>query len=150
MKTVMVLIAVMCLVIPITGAQDSPLAIPEEFTAKQGMLMLWSNQNLQHSTTFEAIKTRECPSWPKWANALWNGNTIDVGFAYDAANADNAVIAVSRTVGTLGNYLPIDFPILEKFHVSITPLAIEMRHFTTDLSFDGASGFSYFEVKAKF
>lgn len=151
MKMVMVLLVIACLVMPLAKAQDNPLAIPDEFTAKQGMLIAWSDQHIQNATMFEAAKTKECESWPKWANALWNGWTIDVGFAYDASSADNAVIGISRTVGTLANYLPIDFSILKKFTVSITPLAIEARHFTGDtIEFDGATGGSYAQASLKF
>lgn len=131
-------------------AVAEPLAIPDEFTAKQGMLMLWSDGHLQNSTTFEAAYTEAYPSWPKIVNAIWSGWTIDVGFAYDAGSADNAVLAISRTVGTLQDYLPIKFPILSKFKVSITPLAVEAKHFTSDIDWDGASGGSYAQVGVRF
>ena len=151
MKTLFVGLLFAVLVMPLAQAEgEGPITLPSEFTAKQGMLMLWSDQHLQHSTTFEAAYTEACPSWPKWANALWSGWTIDVGFAYDASSADNAVLGISRTVGTLKDYLPIKFPILEKFKISITPLTLEARHFTTDLDWDGATGGSYANVSVKF
>jgi hypothetical protein len=137
------------LVMPLVMAEN-PITLPSELSAKQGMLLTYSDQHLQHSTTFEAAYTKPGENWPKWVNAAWSGWTTDLGFAYDASSADNAVIGLSRTVGTLADYLPIEFPILKKFKASITPVVLEIRHFTTDPELDGAFGFSYFDVTLKY
>jgi len=147
MKFVALILGLM-LVSSVVMAQ-SPITIPSELSAKQGMVMTFKGQ-LQNTTTVEMIKTREIAGAPKWVNALWTGNSIDGGFAYDADSADNAVIVVSRHINNWADYLPVTVPdAIKAFDISAN-LGVEARDFTTKVNWTGVSGFSYLKASIRF
>lgn len=152
MKSAILIIALMLVgSFAMAQGENSLLQIPTDFNAHQGMGVEWSTGALKNTTTFEVAMTVPNPKWSKAVNALWDGWTIDAGFAYDAGSADNAIIGISRTFGTLGQYLPIKFPLADKIQISITPLAMEFQHFTSGhLDYSGFSGGSYASALLKF
>ena len=143
-----ILVVALMLVGSIVMAQ-SPITIPSELSAKQGMVMTYKGQ-LQNTTTFEMLKTREITNAPRWVNALWVGNSIDGGFAYDADSADNAVIVVSRHINDWASYLPVTVPDAVKALDISANIGIEARDFTTKVNWTGVGGFSYLKASIIF
>ena len=149
MKMALVLLTTILLGISssVVVAQDTSLiSIPSSFTARQGMGMMMSDQAIMNTTTFEVLETRPVASWPRWANALYDGITIDAGFAYDASSADNAILVFSRHINAWEQYLPIKLPdFMNKIDLSINAGPV-IRHFSTSPKADAISGMAY--VKA--
>lgn len=147
MKMAILVVALM-LMASVVMAQ-SPITIPSELSAKQGMVMTFKGQ-LQNTTTVEMLKTKEIVGAPKLVNALWTGLSIDGGFAYDADSADNAVIVISRHINNWADYLPVTVPdAIKAFDISAN-LGVEARDFTTKVNWTGVSGFSYLRAQIKF
>ena len=147
-KKLVLLVVALMLVGSVAMAQ-SPITIPSELSAKQGMVMTFKGQ-LQNTTTVEMIKTREIVGAPKLVNALWTGLSIDGGFAYDADSADNAVIVLSRHINNWADYLPLIVPdAIKAFDISAN-IGVEARDFTTNVNWTGVGGFSYLKASIKF
>ena len=115
--------------------------IPDKLSIKQGMLINWKDPQggVKNLSTVTVAETKPVESWGKW-NALWDGWTLDAGFAYDATGFNTGALLVGRQFGTLGKYLPINFPMKDKIQVTIYPTGIEIDDLFGQPKTHGASG----------
>lgn len=147
MKTVLVVLGIMLMTSTVMA--QSPITLPTELSAKQGMVENFEG-NLQNTTTFEALKTRPIEKAPAIVNLIWDGNSVDLGFAYDANSADNAVLLISRHINNWADYLPIVVPEAVKILDISANLGVEVQHFSTSPKWTGCGGFSYLKANIKF
>lgn len=137
-----VLVVALMLMASVVMAQDSPT-----FTLKQGVLLGWEQGTIKNITSLKVAETEANPNWPKLVNAFWAGNVIEVGWVYDKSSADCVALMVGRKIGTLGDYLPIKFPLAEKIEITVYPLGIMASNLTNKPEFSGVSGGSYLQLK---
>lgn len=118
---------------------------------KQGFITGWDAFKIENLTTVEVIKTRPIEGWGKW-NVLVDGWSIDFGGAWDANDQFNTgVMMLGRNLGTLGDYLPIDFPLKDKIKITLYPIGLYATDLSTgDARFSGASGVGVIEFNIKF
>jgi len=116
---------------------------------KQGALFTWKNQTVKNLTTFELAKTQEVESWGKW-NILWAGWSLDCGFAYDASSISNGAILIGREFGTIGNYLPINFPLKDKITITLYPAGVYIDNIFDHPKSQGCSGGAIIKLSIKF
>jgi len=119
---------------------------------KQGAVICWEDDNIDNLSTFEMAKTKEVKDWPNWANALVSGWSLDGGLAYDATGIDTGAILIGREFGAIGKYLPIDFPLKDKFKLTVYPIGIMARGLSDleDVDLELCSGGAIFDVGIKF
>lgn len=94
-----------------------------DITLKQGVVYTWNANEVNNLTTFTVAKTKPIDSFGKW-NILWEGWSIDAGFAYDADSFNTVGLLLGRELGVIGKYLPIDFPLKDKLEITIYPIGI--------------------------
>lgn len=126
--------------IALGGYAQEPTGIP----AKQAFLVTWEDQNVWNATMIEVAKTKKSDSWGTW-NILWEGWSLDVGGAYDSNEFDGAV-ALGRRFGTIGDYLPIDFPFKDYLSITLYPIGARVK-FDEGIEIQPASGGAYFEIR---
>jgi len=117
----------------VSFAEDSGAGI--SITTKQAVLLIPSTSAVKQFTAFEVIKTDvdQVSSWPKWLKAVYAGWTVDAGFAYDDSKVlQDGALALGRKMGTLGDYLPLKFPLLNKIEITIYPAAAYVEKFLTN------------------
>lgn len=132
------------LAIPALADDDSAV-----ITAKQGFVMRWDQAVVKNLTTFETIKTKKIDSWGNW-NILWDGWSVDAGFAYDAIGVNTGAILLGRKFGTLADYVPLQFPLLDKLTITIYPVGLYINNLTDHPEIEGCSGGAIISVKIKF
>ncbi|MDI6732304.1 MAG: hypothetical protein QME16_00025 [Planctomycetota bacterium] len=115
---------------------------------KQGFVYSWKHKQVKNLTTFEIAKTRAVESIGKW-NALLEGWSIDAGGAYDT-NVFNGVLLLGREFGTLGKYLPIDFPLKDKISITLYPIGLYVRDIFNSPDVTLASGVGIIKISLKF
>lgn len=118
---------------------------------KQGFLMNWNDGDdvkLNNLSTFEVARTKPVESWGNW-NALWEGWTLDAGFAYDAAAINTGALLIGREFGTLGKYLPIDFPLKDLLKITIYPIGVSATNLFHKPKWKACSGGAFVKFTIK-
>lgn len=118
-------------------------------STKQGFIIPWDSKEVKNLTTFEILKTKKVESWGKW-NALWGGWSMDAGFAYDSGRLSDGGILLGRNFGTLGDYLPIEFPLKDMITITLYPAGLYLKDMFSDLSVKGCSGLGVIKFEIKF
>lgn len=122
----------------------------DSLSLKQGAIINWKDGNLDNISTGELARTHEVASWGRW-NALWVGWTLDAGIAYDANAIDKGALLIGREFGTIGKYIPIDFPLKDKISITIYPIGLYVENLTEDKpKFSGCSGGAIVKLEVKF
>jgi hypothetical protein len=146
-KIIIVLVLAICLII--AGCKKEAKAQDLNISLKQGFVYSWQDQAVKNLTTLEIAKTKPIASWGKW-NALIDGWTIDIGYAYDATTSNIGAILLGREFGTLGKYLPIDFPLLDKLSVTLYPFGIYLEDVFNSPRAKFCSGVGIIKLSLKF
>jgi hypothetical protein len=128
-------------------AEEAPAGAT--ITAKQGAVMKWDTQETKFLTTFETIRTKKIEKWGKW-NALWAGWSVDAGFAYDSSSINTGAILLGREFGTLGDYLPLDFPLKKYISITIYPVGLYIDNIFDHPKTKGCSGGAIIKATIKF
>jgi len=132
------------------GCHDfMPQAIGQEINLKQGFLYLWKDGEISNLTTVEVAKTKPVENFGKW-NILWDGWTLDAGFAYKTSSLQNVALVLGRDFGTLGKYLPIDFPFKDKIQITLYPIGLYVRDIFDHPTLTGCSGGGFIKLSIKF
>lgn len=118
-------------------------------TAKQGFIMPWNEPVVKNLTTFEVVKTKKIDSWGSW-NALWEDWSLDAGFAYDATGVNTGALLIGRNFGTLGDYIPLNFPLKDKITITIYPVGLYINDLTDHPTIRGCSGGAIIKAEIKF
>ncbi len=142
MKTVILLVILACLVMPLAKASD--------VTLKQGALMTWEHQQFKNLTCVNIAETTQNINWPKWANAIWSGWDLDVAWVYDASTLDDCALLLGRKVGTLGGFLPINYPLLDKIDITVYPIGLYATSLFDHPQFQGCSGGALVKLGVQF
>ena len=112
---------------------DEPIAleIPSGITLRQGFVIPWENpgDGFMNMTTTTILRTKESAEFGTW-NALWEGWSLDAAWSYDSGTSSVGLM-VGRHLGTLGKYLPIDYPLADKIDITLYPIG-----FVVDRPFD--------------
>jgi hypothetical protein len=119
-------------------------------TLKQGGLYLYEDGVFRNFTCAEIARTTANPNWDKWVNAIWSGWTAEGGVAYDASSINTLAIMVGRKIGTLGDYLPINYPLLDKVDISVYPIGVACSDIGGKPQFQAASGAAIIKLDVKF
>lgn len=140
-KTAVLLALFLMVMSSFAYADEFPVAIANKVQMKQGMLVPWDDPTggIENLSAMTLARTMPIESWGRW-NALWDGWTLDAGFAYDSQSFNTGALLVGREFGTLGKYLPIDFPLKDKVQVTIYPFGIVATDVFDGPSIHGASG----------
>ena len=120
-----------------------------EITLKQGFLYGYEDKAIKNLTTAEVAKTKAVESWGKW-NALWEGWSLDVGFAYDGDTMNTGALLLGREFGTLGKYLPIDFPFKDTLVITIYPIGLRADDLFAKPDLQVCSGGAFLKASLKF
>jgi hypothetical protein len=125
-------------------SEDNKLSI----TTKQGFVYSWKDKEVKNLTTFETVKTKKIDSLGKW-NVLWDGWSIDAGFSYDSAELDTGAILLGRNFGTLGEYLPFDFPLDDLVEITLYPFGLYINDLfhSPEIEYCTGLGLIKFEIK---
>lgn len=115
---------------------------------KQGFVYSWKDNQTKALTTFEIAQTKPIEGWGKW-NALIDGWSIDAGGAYDT-EVFNGVVLLGRDFGTIGKYLPINFPLKDKLSITLYPIGVYMKDIFNNPKTTLASGVGIVKVSLKF
>jgi hypothetical protein len=138
---------------PVVTAPLNPPVAESEFTIslKQGFISTWKDWETKNITLVETMKTRPVESWGKW-NALWDGWSLDLGYPFDNSTSKDIGLLIGRQFGTLGKYLPIDFPFKDKIVLTLYPFGLYGKNFLDfkDVHLKGASGVGYITGTLKF
>lgn len=116
---------------------------------KQGLIFTWKGQQLKNLTCTKVANTKVIESWGKW-NALWAGWSLDAGWAYDGSEVNSCALMLGRKLGTLGDYLPIDFPFADKLEITLYPVGMYAVSIFDHPKIQGASGGSFLKIEVKF
>ena len=143
-KAVVVLVVGFMLMTGIVMAEDYDL------TLKQGGLYLYEDGVFRNFTCAEIARTTANPNWDKWVNAIWSGWTLEGGVAYDASSINTLALMVGRKIGTLGDYLPINYPLLDKVDISVYPIGVACSGIGDKPQFQAASGAAIIKLGLKF
>lgn len=131
-------------------ADDNVLEIPSGLEVHQGFILPWDNvdSGFMNMSAVTVLKTHADPSFGKW-NAVWDGWSIDAVWAFDAGTS-SAGLMVGRKLGTLGNYLPIDYPLANLVEINLYPFGILVDRPFDDPDVSGASGASVIKFDVSF
>lgn len=130
-------------------AQETEPAQEANITVKQGFVYSWEDEQVKNLTTFEVAKTKAIESLGKW-NILTEGWSIDCGFIYDAGSLDVGAILLGRELGVIGKYIPIDFPLKDRFTITIYPIGIYVKDILDHPEAQGVSGGAILKLSVKF
>ena len=146
-----VLIAVFLLLWGGVAFADNPIGIPN-LSIKQGAIIEWGGKGtgLKNLSTVSILETRANPNWKPWVNALWSGNTIDVGFAYDATSFNTGAVLLGREFGTLGDYLPINYPLANVLKITLYPIGVYAEDIWNSHQAKVCSGVSVLKLSVTF
>lgn len=122
-----------------------------EVKLKQGIIATWGDWEIKHIALVELAKTKPKEEWKKW-NILWDGWSVDVGYPFDNPSNKDVGILLGREVGTIGKYLPINFPFKDKLVITIHPSGVYAKELLDfrQLKLKGASGASYIKGTIRF
>lgn len=142
------------LILGIASAFADPevIQIPSGITMKQGMLLKWNDPTagVLNLSTFSVAETVASEHFSNWENALWEGWSLDAGFAYDANSFGVAALMIGRDFGNIGKYLPVKFPLADKFSLTVYPLGMIVEDPTGHPSIKGASGLGVIKLSVSF
>jgi hypothetical protein len=116
---------------------------------KQGFVYKLKGQQIRNLTTIELAKTKAVDNFGKW-NILWAGWSMDLGWAYDANSVNTGALLLGREFGTLGNYLPIDFPLKEKINITLYPIGLYAEDLFDHPKTQGCIGVGIIKLSIKF
>ena len=118
---------------------------------KQGALIRWDDDecDIENLTTVTIARTYPIESLGKW-NVLWDGWTLDFGAAYAADQFNTGALLIGRNFGTIGKYLPVEFPLKDRLEVSIYPVGIIASDILGDAEISGASGLGIAKFEVNF
>ena len=139
MKKLIVLVLAIVFLSGICYAQDLNL------TFKQGALYSWKDSRTTNLTTVEIARTKVVDSWGKF-NILWDGWSLDAGFNYDADVFNVGALLLGREFGTIGKYLPIDFPLKDKISITLYPIGLLADDLFNQPKFRGCSGAAILKI----
>lgn len=149
-KRIILIVAVLLFAIGLAFAQDEEEADVISITTKQGFLRTWEEGEVEHLTTFETIRTKKIESWGKW-NMFWAGWSLDAGFAYDNSDVlSTGALMIGRNFGTLGDYLPIEFPLAKYITITLYPIGLYIRNLTDSPEVEYASGLGFIKAEIRF
>ena len=131
-------------------ADELPVIVPSTFDIKQGFVIPWENveNGFMNMSTVTVMQTERWERLGNW-NALWDGWTIDAAWSYDAGTSNFGVM-LGRKLGTLGQYIPITYPLADKVDVTLYPLGIIVDHPFDDPEISGASGAGIIKLSLSF
>ena len=135
------------------GAEATSDTAAMTITVKQALLFVPSDGMTKQFTSFETIKTdvSQVPNWPKWGKALYDGWSVDVGFAYDDTNIlRDGAIALGRKLGTLEDYTPLKFPLLKIISITLYPVGAYIENIWKDPKVKFGFGGAYIKAEVKF
>ena len=134
-------------VIAVTMCRAEEISI----SLKQGYIVTWGGLETKAITLIETAKTRPVEKWGKW-NALFDGWSLDLGYPFDNTNSKDIALMLGREFGTLGKYLPIDFPFKDKLTITIYPVGLYGKDFLDFkvLKLKGVSGGAFLKATLKF
>jgi hypothetical protein len=118
-------------------------------TLKQGFVVTYDDTKVKNLTTVEVFKTKKVEKWGKW-NLLWNGWTVDVGFAYDGNAMNTGAILLGREFGTLDDYLPVEFPLDNLIKVTLYPVGIYADDLFSEIHPKMCSGGAFLKMTVNF
>jgi hypothetical protein len=123
-------------------------------TLKQALLYVPSINKVKQFSAFEVIKTDvdQVSNWPKWAQALYAGWSLDAGFAYDDTDIlRDGALTIGRKLGTLSDYTPLKFPLSNIIEITIYPIGIYVEKIFTDPQTPEIGyGIGYIKAEIKF
>ncbi len=145
MKKAFLSILFSCLLFTPAFADESDL------TLKQGFLIRWDavEGELDNISMVTLARTKPVESIGDW-NILLDGWMLDAGVAYDAGSFNTVALLVGREFGTLGKYLPIEFPLKDKLKITIYPFGVILDDPFTDAEISGASGVGIINIGMTF
>jgi len=120
-----------------------------EMTVKQGFLYGFKDREIKNLTTLEVIKTKQIEGLGNW-NILIDGWTLDVGFAYTGESLNTGALLLGRELGTLGKYIPIDFPLKDSIIITIYPIGLRADDLFANPDFQGCSGGAFIKMTLEF
>lgn len=134
-----------------TPTHEYAIALPTTIEVKQGMLISWNDPTagVNNLSCITLAKTYPVESFGKW-NALWDGWSLDAGFAYDANQFNTGALLLGREFGTLGKYLPIEFPLKDKIKITLYPVGIQVNNLFDSPEISGASGVGVIKFDVSF
>ena len=139
----------LCVVILFGGHADVFAKSPS-ITVKQGYVYIYDTGDVENLTTFETLKTKPIKSWGKW-NILWDGWSIDAGFSYDNSDVLNTgAVMLGRNFGTIGKYLPIDFPLKDYISITLYPAGAYINDLFDSPKVSFCSGIALIKAEIRF
>lgn len=151
MKKFILVVLIGLFVFPVV-AYSQPAVVEDNapnIVVKQGFLYGYSDHAIKNLTAIEVAKTRPVDSFGKW-NILFDGWSLDAGFAYTGSTLNTAALLLGREFGTLGKYLPIDFPLKDKITITIYPVALRADDLFAHPKFQVASGGGFIKLGIQF
>lgn len=144
------LLLVALLVSSVSYADENVIGIPSGLEVKQGFIIPWENPDsgFSNMSTVSVLKTKASPEFGKW-NALWDGWSLDAAWSYDA-NTSNVGVMLGRKFGTLGDYLPIEYPLADKMDITLYPLGVIITDPVGKPEISGASGAAFIKFDVSF
>ena len=153
MKRLFMALAICLMIAGLTFAQETTTTEEEtsifKIDLKQGLIKPYKGGKIQHLTTFATMQTTKIDSWGKW-NVLWDGWVVDAGFSYSSGNLDNVAVLLGREFGTLGKYLPIDFPLAKYVKITIYPIGSRINDPFNEFKEDKVYGLAYIKGEIRF
>ena len=127
----------------------------DELNFKQGVVYEWSTSNVNTMTYFEIARSKPIEGAGKW-NMLLDGWTLDGGVdsneVFDALaegrfrEINSCAFVLGRKLGTLGDYLPIDFPLKDKMIITLYPMGLYIVDIWDNPNVSGCSGGAIFKI----
>ena len=143
MKKLILILAILLLT-PLAMAQDEA-----KLTLKQGFLYLINDSQVRNFTCVQVIETKPYEPFGRW-NMLWDGWVVDAGAYYDADRIDMGAVMIGRKLGTLGNYLPLNFPLKDKLDITIYPIGLAVRDMFDSPELQPAMGGAFVRLDVRF
>ncbi len=125
------------------------LAFGQDIELKQGMVYTLDSKEIENLTTVELASTKPIDGLGNW-NMLLDGWSLDIGLAYDANELSDAALLIGREFGTLGKYLPIDFPFKDKIKITLYPIGLYFNNVFEEPELESCIGGALFELKITF
>jgi len=150
MKRFLISIFLIGLLVVSGCAKEAVAQEDEGLVLKQTALYTWKDTEYKNSTVVTLAKTKSVEGWPTWANALVDGWILDAGIGYEDSTIRDGVVLAGREFGTLGKYLPIDFPLKDKINITLYVAGVYIDDVFNAPKTQGVSGVGYIQAKLKF
>lgn len=142
-----------CLMISGCANWFGPSARTEDvdISLKQGLIATWGDLEVKNTTLVEIANTNPVEKWGKW-NVLWDGWSLDLGYPFDNSTSKDIALMLGREFGTLGKYVPINFPFKDKLVITIYPIGLYAKDLLSfeELKLKPASGGAFIKATLKF